>query len=323
MIDLENASAGYAGKTANVIAVDNVSLKLKRNEITGIAGESGCGKSTLLKLIHGQVGDGLELFGGTARWRVGADETGADRFVGLDGVKALWWDKITYIPQAVNSMNPIMRLEGQLFDSMPTRLKVDGRAALRQSLVAFLERLGLEETVLGMFPFQLSGGMMQRVLIGLAAFPRPDLILADEPTTALDVVVQKRILLLLHKVQRELGNALVFVSHDLGVHYQISDRILICYAGKIVEDGPTKELFARPRHPYTRALISALPRVNDTNRRLGLDGRPPSLAAPPKGCRFAARCAMAQDLCRQTEPTLRSVELSQAACHFPLDNSHD
>jgi len=123
-----------------------------------------------------------------------------------------------------------------------------------------------------MYPFQLSGGMLQRVLIAMAAFPEPELILADEPTTALDVVVQKRILILLHRVQRRLGNGLVFVSHDLGVHYQISDRIVICYAGKIVEDGPTSEVFAHPKHPYTRALLDALPRVGDMEptRRLPL-----------------------------------------------------
>jgi len=176
----------------------------------------------------------------------------------------------------------------------------------------------LDASVMKMFPFQLSGGMMQRVLIGLAAFPKPDLILADEPTTALDVVVQKRILILLHRVQRELGNALVLVSHDLGVHYQISDRLVICYAGKIVEDGPTRSTFETPRHPYTRALIDSLPRVNDTTKRVGLDGRPPSLLTPPTGCRFAARCSLATEQCRREEPLMQTVGETRVACHFPL-----
>lgn len=323
MIILENASAGYATSAGAVIAVDSINLSVGTNEIVGIAGESGCGKSTLLKLIYGQIGNGLRMFGGTAKWRVPSKEQGRERFVGLDEVKSLWWDKITYIPQAVNTMNPIMRIEDQLMDSMPPRLKQRGKATLRAELSAYFQTLGLEDTVFGMYPFQLSGGMMQRVLIGLAAFPQPDLILADEPTTALDVVVQKRVLLLLHRVQRELGNALVFVSHDLGVHYQISDRIVICYAGKIVEDGPTTQVFALPRHPYTKALIAALPRVNDTGRRQGLHGRPPHLIAPPQGCRFAARCEFAQDICRNQEPVSRRFDATHVACHFPLEAGDD
>jgi len=317
MIVLENASAGYVTTSKPVVAADGINLTVGTNQIVGIAGESGCGKSTLLKLIYGQVGRGMELFSGTAKWKVGEDE-----YVGLDTVKSLWWDRITYIPQAVNTLNPVMKIEDQLMDCMPARLKNRGRAALRADLVAFFGNLGLDETVFSMFPFQLSGGMMQRVLISLAAFPQPDLILADEPTTALDVVVQKRILILLHQVQRKLGNALVFVSHDLGVHYQISDRIVICYAGKIVEDGPTTEIFARPRHPYTKALIDALPRVDDQDRRQGLHGRPPHLSAPPKGCRFAARCAFAQDKCRAEEPVSHNLGLTTAACHFPLEVSN-
>lgn len=315
MIVLENVSAGYVTDAGNIVAADRIDLSLGKGEIVGIAGESGCGKSTLLKLIYGQVGGGLTFFGGTARWRVDGG------FVGLDQVHKLWWDRITYIPQAVNTMNPVMKIEDQLFDGFPARLKSRGRAALRADLVTFFAELGLEEAVMGMYPFQLSGGMMQRVLIGLAAFPRPDLILADEPTTALDVVVQKHILILLHRVQRLLGNAMVFVSHDLGVHYQITDRILICYAGRIVEDGPTAKIFARPLHPYTTALIAALPRVDDRDRRQGLEGRPPHLGAPPKGCRFAARCGFAQDKCRAVEPALQMIGAVRVACHFPLEGS--
>lgn len=314
MITLKNACAGYETSSGPIVAADDISLTIGGNQIVGIAGESGCGKSTLLKLIYGQIDDAVKLFSGTAEWH--ADD---EQSVGPEKVRDLWWDQITYIPQAVNTMNPIIRIEDQLMDCMPDRIRKRGKETIRRDLVTFLEDLGLEETVFSMFPFQLSGGMMQRVLIGLAAFPEPKMILADEPTTALDVVVQKRILILLHKVQRRLGNALVFVSHDLGVHYQISDRIVICYAGKIVEDGPTTKIFSHPKHPYTRALIDALPRVNDTGNRSGLDGRPPSLVNPPKGCRFADRCPIAQDRCRSEQPEMSEMGDVKVACHFPLE----
>ena len=323
MIVFENVSAGYNTKTGSVVAVDNVNLSIEKSEIVGIAGESGCGKSTLLKLIYGQIDDGLNLFKGTAKWRVSANGADEDIFIGPNAVKSLWWDKMTYVPQVVNTLNPVMRIEKHVMDSMPDRLRKKGSKALRSELISFFASLGLNEDVFMMFPFQLSGGMIQRVLIALAAFPKPDLMLADEPTTALDVVVQKRILILLHRVQRELGNALVFVSHDLGVHYQISDRLIICYAGKIVEDGPTNAIFAQPRHPYTHALIDALPRVNDQTQRHGLDGRPPQLITPPPGCRFAPRCQFAQTLCTEQEPEIKPIGPVEVACHFPLDNSHE
>jgi len=319
MITLQNASAGYTTPAGPVVAVDGIDLEIGKNQIVGIAGESGCGKSTLLKLIYGQLGQGLKLFSGNANWHVKPGESATDEnTIGIGSVSNLWWDKITYIPQAVNTLNPILRIEDQLIDSVPNRVRKSGKSVIRAEFIQLLEKLGLDASVMKMFPFQLSGGMMQRVLIGLAAFPKPDLILADEPTTALDVVVQKRILILLHRVQRELGNALVLVSHDLGVHYQISDRLVICYAGKIVEDGPTRSTFETPRHPYTRALIDSLPRVNDTTKRVGLDGRPPSLLTPPTGCRFAARCSLATEQCRREEPLMQTVGETRVACHFPL-----
>ncbi len=171
--------------------------------------------------------------------------------------------------------------------------------------------------MLDAYPHQLSGGMRQRVLVAVAAFVNPRLILADEPTTALDVVVQKRILLMMVEIQRRLRNTLVLVSHDLGVHYQVTDRLAIAYAGKIVEFGPTARIFAAPSHPYTQALVAALPRIGEKRQRSGLEGRPPSLADPPAGCRFAARCPEAQDICRRVSPALEMRSADRpVACHF-------
>ncbi len=313
MIRLRDVRAGYRMRTgATVVAVDGVSLDVGDNEILGIAGESGCGKTTLVKLIYGQIGNGLHLFDGVAEWQ---SDNGT---IGPDDVKSLWWDRITYIPQVLNTLNPVMRVEDQVLDSASSRKRRAASASRREELTKFFEHLGLPASVFRSYPHQLSGGMLQRVLIGMAAFPRPALILADEPTSALDVVVQKRILLLLHGIQREQNNALVLVSHDLGVHFQITDRLAIAYAGKIVEIGPTRELFAQPRHPYTAALVEALPRAGDHGRRKGLAGRPPNLWDPPDGCRFAARCPAATDRCRNEDPEPRNLGNMTVACHHPL-----
>ena len=214
-------------------------------------------------------------------------------------------------------LNPVMRVGAQILDALPNRERTGSTRSLRARLVGFLAGLGLPESVLDAYPHQLSGGMRQRVLVALAAFIDPRLILADEPTTALDVVVQKRILIMLYEIQRRLKNALVLVSHDLGVHFQVTDRIAIAYAGKLVEIGPTADVFEAPQHPYTQALIGALPRVGESGERVGLDGRPPSLAAPPPGCRFAPRCPEA----KATMPLRRSgfrAPSGRATCRLPF-----
>ena len=214
-------------------------------------------------------------------------------------------------------LNPVLRIEDQSFDAIPARHRARGRPALREELAKMFGQIGLSPDVLRSYPHLLSGGMRQRVLVALAAFLHPRIMLADEPTTALDVVTQKRILLLLRDLQREMRNSVVIVSHDLGVHYQITHRIAIAYAGELIEVGPTEQVFANPLHPYTRALIEAIPRLGEDARRQGLDGCPPSLLDPPTGCRFHPRCPEAQDLCRTVSPALvDKAPDRQAACHF-------
>ena len=318
MIRLDNVTAGYATPRGFVAAVDDVSLTIADSEILGIAGESGCGKSTLIKVIHGQFGGALSMTAGTVEARF--DDPGSGHPVVSDaaGLRDLWWKQISYIPQgSMSVLNPVARIETQMIDGLPARMRARGREALRAELEAFLAEVKLPASVLDTYPHQLSGGMRQRVLVAMATFFNPRLVLADEPTTALDVVVQKHILLLLVAVQRRQRNALVLVSHDLGVHYQITDRLAIAYAGKLVEVGPTRRLFESPLHPYTAALIDALPRLGDRTQRRGIEGRPPDLVAPPPGCRFAPRCAKAQDICRREVPLMREHAPGHAAaCHF-------
>ncbi|GHA25115.1 peptide ABC transporter ATP-binding protein [Devosia pacifica] len=318
MIALENAVVGYGPDKAFIAAVDDVTITIGDNEIVGIAGESGCGKSTLLRALYGDFTHGLRQRGGEINARFTDAGTGTTVEKRGANLSELWWDQISYVPQgSMSVLNPLMKVDKQIIDGLPKREKHGSRADLRKRIANFLKGLGLEESVLEAYPHQLSGGMRQRVLVAIAAFVNPRLILADEPTTALDVVVQKRILLMMVEIQRRLKNTLVLVSHDLGVHYQITDRLAIAYAGKIVEIGPTQKIFAAPSHPYTQALIAALPRVGEKGQRSGLEGRPPSLVKPPQGCRFAARCPEAQDICRAQSPELKMRSADRpVACHF-------
>jgi peptide/nickel transport system ATP-binding protein len=318
MITLQNLKAGYGSDRTFITAVDDVSLVVADDEILGIAGESGCGKSTLMRSLYGDFSSGLRMVGGSIAARFTDPVSGAR--IERDGahLKDLWWDSIAYVPQgSMSVLNPVMRVGKQITDALPRRERRGSSSDTRGRLITFLQGFGLPATVLDAYPHQLSGGMRQRVLVAIAAFINPRVILADEPTTALDVIVQKRILIMLYEIQRRLQNALVLVSHDLGVHFQITDRIAIVYAGKLIEIGPTAQVFAAPQHPYTQALIRALPRIEQRGDRVGLEGRPPGLASPPAGCRFAPRCAEAKPICRVDEPALVQRQAGRpVACHY-------
>ncbi len=307
MIALRDVRAGYTTPAGFVAALDGVSLTVQDDEILGIAGESGCGKSTLVRVLYGEVDGALRVVGGEVAARFADHATGATTLVDGASLHRYWWDLLSYVPQgSMSVLNPLARIGAQFADALPARRRAGGAAALRRDIAGFLTEFDLAPDVLDRFPHQLSGGMRQRVLVAMAAFVEPRMILADEPTTALDVVVQKRILLLLHQVQRRQRNSLVIVSHDLGVHYQVADRVAIVYAGRIVETGPTEAIFARPLHPYTAALIAAIPRIGDDAPRQGIEGRPPDLAAPPPGCRFSPRCPEAEAACFAVAPPLRA-----------------
>jgi peptide/nickel transport system ATP-binding protein len=303
----------------DVVAVQDVDMIVNDNEVFGIAGESGCGKSTLLKALYDiiefplQIDSGEVLFSGVRDGKKFSFASGE--------IRKNWWSHISYVPQAAMSvLNPITRLKHQFLDSIPAADKK--RETTRQTLkrvTEYLVELNLSPDVLEAYPFQLSGGMRQRCIIALATFmqPKPNIMLADEPTTALDVVVQRGILMLLTKLQKQYKNTMILVSHDLGVHYQITDRIGIMYSGRMMEVGHTDEIFRNPRHPYTQMLINALPRVGDKSSRVGIPGSPPSLKNPPAGCRFAERCPKALPECRTETPAYREVtEDHFAACHL-------
>ena len=228
-------------------------------------------------------------------------------------------NNIAYVPQAAQSvLNPIVRLKTQFLDSIPKDQKKNEKPEETLARVAdYLKELNLSPDVLESFPFQLSGGMRQRAIIALATFMSPGVVLADEPTTALDVVVQKGILMMLMRLQKQLKNTMIIVSHDMGVHYQITDRMAIMYSGSVAELGKTEDIFNDPIHPYTKMLVDALPRVGEDVQRVGIAGRPPALKNPPPGCRFAPRCPHATDRCRSEVPKFREIRPGRfAACHL-------
>jgi peptide/nickel transport system ATP-binding protein len=262
MIRLSDLVVSYRIGRRVIKAVNGVTLDIPDNCVVGIAGESGCGKSTLMKAIYGDIQPPMYLSSGSIDYGF----RGADgRPVTSKTIQREWFRSISYIPQSsMNSLNPVIRIRDQFVDfpgSDPDKRRVLERAR------DYIKKLGLPDEAMDSFPHQLSGGMRQRMMIALATFFQPGLIIADEPTTALDVVVQKEILLLLMELQEEMGNTILIVSHDMGVHYQVTQKMLIMYAGRVVEYGDTDSVFADPQHPYTKMLIDSLPTIGDDRLR--------------------------------------------------------
>lgn len=317
MLKVENLSASYQTIDGDVHVIKDLDFEIRENEIFGIAGESGCGKTTLLKTLYDIVEFPLVIDQGKV---ILSGEKNGQKFSYESGqIRKSWWNNISYVPQAAQSvLNPIVRLKKQFLDSIPDEDKKNETEEQTLARVAkYLEDLSLSPDVLESYPFQLSGGMRQRVIIALATFMSPNVVLADEPTTALDVVVQRGILMMLMRLQKQFKNTLVIVSHDMGVHYQITNRMAIMYSGSVIELGDTEEIFSDPVHPYTQMLVAALPRVGDKSQKVGIPGRPPALKNPPPGCRFAPRCPKATDCCRSEVPKFREVKPGRfAACHL-------
>ncbi len=316
MIKLNNIVATYTTVRGQVDAVDGVNLEIPSGTILGIAGESGCGKSTLLKILYGDITYPLSLSSGGVEYGI-QDAQGVE--ITTQNIRDHWFRRIAYIPQSsMSSLNPVIRIRRQFVDFLDPDTD---RAQVLEQVRSYIQQLDLPPEALDAYPHQLSGGMRQRIMVAMATFFHPDIILADEPTTALDVVVQKGILLLLAEIQEEMQNTIFFVSHDMGVHYQISHKMLIMYAAKAVEYGDSSDVFERPLHPYTKLLTESLPTIGDDHLRQGVAGRPPSLWDELHGCRFAPRCPLATDICRSDEPPMVEYRPAHfAACHHADKN---
>lgn len=319
ILTVENLKARFLtkhfGVSRDVPAVDDITFSIRRNEIFGLAGESSSGKTTLIKTIAGLVRPPLELVGGRAEFSFLPDAPTLHQAPPA-AVAKIRWRHLSYIMQgSMNVLNPLRRISATFRDFAWPHL--GGSAAdFQRKVTEHLARLRLESSILDAYPHELSGGMRQRVTIALATICRPDFIIADEPTTALDVIVQKDVLGMIRSIQREMGSSVLFVTHDMAVHAALTDRLGVMYAGRLVEEGATSAVFARPRHPYTRHLIHSLPRIGDDRQRASLAGSPPNLADPPPGCRFHPRCPLAAPLCTEVRPAMLEAEPGhRVACH--------
>jgi peptide/nickel transport system ATP-binding protein len=291
----------YFGVQREVRAVDGITLDVNRNEIYGLAGESSCGKTSFIKAIAGANRPPLNIVSGSVRYSFLDSEIFR---LSQEELSAVRWRHLSYIMQgSMNVLNPVRRVRQSFIDFAQRHIKVP-KADFFNVVAAHLQRLHLSPDVLRAYPHELSGGMRQRVTIALATICRPEFIIADEPTTALDVVVQKGVLKMIREVQQEMGSSILFVTHDMAVHANMADRLGIMYAGRLVEEAPTSELFAKPLHPYTAHLIQSLPRIGDVSPKKALGGAPPNLSQPPPGCRFHPRCPLAMDICRRENPSL-------------------
>ena len=302
----------YRTPTGLVAAVDGVDLEVPAGALLGLVGESGCGKTTLARALMG-------VLPGNARISRGRVVLAGMELQSLSTAQRrdLLWRELSFVPQSsMNSLDPVYRLRSQMREVLCRRGKLS-RAAADQRAAELFQAVGLSPVRLADYPHQLSGGMRQRAAIALALALRPKLVIADEPVTALDVIVQRQVLDMLRHLADELDLTAIFVTHDMAVVAYLCTVTAVMYAGRIVEYGPTADVLARPAHPYTMGLMNAFPDLEGGTQDLApIDGSPPDLQAPPPGCRFAARCPFVMPVCTRAYPAVEAVAAEHwAACH--------
>jgi peptide/nickel transport system ATP-binding protein len=311
LLQVRNLTVEYDTEAGPVRAVEAFDLDVARGEFVGVVGESGCGKSTMLfgiaQLLSppARISGGSVLFKGTDLVTMSARELNATR----------WRDISVVMQSAMNALNPVKQLAAQYADVMRAHGE-KSKAVIRQRSVEVLELVGIDSEHLFSYPHQLSGGMRQRAMIAMALLFTPDLIIMDEPTSALDVVAQRSLMVQIKELQERLGFAVIFVTHDMSLVSHFSDRLVVMYAAKAAEIGPTRDVFANPGHPYTQGLLDAFPSIRGPRVPLtGIPGSPPNLLHPPTGCRFAARCPHRFEAC-DVPPELYDTGTTLAACHL-------
>lgn len=300
----------FQSKKSSVTAINEISFHLDKGEILGLVGESGCGKSVtslsimrLLNFTSGKVTKGEVIFDGEDLQKISENE-----------MRKIRGGKMSMIFQEpMSSLNPAMRIDKQMIEGIRLHTNMSKEEA-RKHASKMLSQVGIPdpERVLKNYPHQLSGGMSQRVMIAMAMSCNPQMLIADEPTTALDVTIQAQILELMKKIQQEEGMSILLITHDLGVVAEMCTRVIVMYAGEIVEEAPVEELFNHPVHPYTEGLIASVPKLGSGVKVLpSIPGSVPDLSMLPKGCRFAPRCKYATERCRNEEPDLFQISANQ------------
>jgi peptide/nickel transport system ATP-binding protein len=315
LLRVRGLSVEYGSSSAPVVAVDNIDLDVAAGEFVGIVGESGCGKSTLLFAI-------AQLLSPPAQITAGSVHFGGRDLVAMND-RALapvrWRDLSVVMQSAMNALNPVRRIGDQFRDVMRAHGQ-RSNAQIAQRGTEVMRLVGIDPAHLRSYPHQLSGGMRQRAMIAMALLFTPDLVIMDEPTSALDVVAQRSLMLQVKQLQRQLGFAVLFVTHDMSLVSHFSDRLLVMYAGQAVEFGDTRTVFDHPAHPYSQGLLDAFPSIRGPREPLlGIKGAPPDLANPPSGCRFHPRCPKVFEPCPTVPPALYEVGGVHARCllHAP------
>nr|WP_313696038.1 ABC transporter ATP-binding protein [Halobaculum sp. XH14] len=316
MLEVRDLEVYYETDEGTVQAVDGVSFDIEAGENLGIVGESGCGKSTLAKAIIGILPPNGYINGGEIRFD-GEDLTDMpDR-----RRRELRWDEISMIAQsAMNALDPVYTIREQIMEAIDTHHPAMGQTDAQDRIDEMFDLVGLDRDRQTDYPHQFSGGMRQRAMIAMALVLEPSLILADEPTTALDVIMQDQILKRINEIQLETNASMMVITHDVAVVAETCDRVVVMYAGKVAEEGPAERIFEQPYHPYTIGLKSAFPNIQMADQDLvTIGGHPPDLHDPPMGCRFAERCPMATSECTEVAPPEEKRESLRTYCHHTDD----
>lgn len=298
ILSVHNLRTHYFTGSGIVKAVDRCTIDLQRGEILGIAGESGCGKSTfamsLLRLIQPphKIIEGSVIYKGSDLLKLTEKE-----------FQKIRWEEISLVlQQSMNALNPMLRISDQMIEPLMIKKTATKQEAVRKAM-NLLELVGIEPTRINNYPHEFSGGMKQRVLIALSLISDPKIVVLDEPTTALDVVVQHMILKLINDLKKQMGLSVIWITHDLAVLAEICDRMAIMYAGRIMETGTSEEVILDPKHPYTKGLLASFPTIDQIDKELvSIPGNPPDLINPPKGCPFHPRCSYTTDICTKERP---------------------
>lgn len=316
LLELTDLAVGFRVPGGRLHAVDGISFAIEAGEAVGLVGESGCGKTTVARAIMGRLPENGRIAGGSIR-------LAGDELVGMreSQLRRRRWRDVSLVFQgAMNALNPVMRVGEQVIEPILQHERVTPNQARRRAAELF-ERVGISPARMRDYPHEFSGGMRQRVVIAMALANHPKLLIGDEPTTALDVMVQAQILELLESLRRELGLSMLLISHDLSVVAETCDRVVVMYAGRVVEAGSIAEVYARPLHPYTEKLLASTPDVR-AERAIGtsIPGMVPDLISPPQGCRFHPRCDRAMAACLAIDPPELTVRDHRVFCHAVTDD---